>query len=717
MNSYNENLYSTVLNSLQTLQLNQAQAAADANAAMFTLYHAEGATITAGDKLEQAKIKQAYNESVKTQAVHNNNISVNLLAAANQSVQYQKQSVSNSAVAASNMQIAANAVLRLASDMGSAFNIVQAADFGTDIFNQAREANQLIRRTAYVAEFASQLSMEASILTAEVSVPTVQAKAAATNTAMGNLLTVLSAQYDAVSQEVTADNAALATASATEKQAEGSFNDLDTISDATSEAYQIANGELNNSLTATPLAGQESTTFTVSFKPIRSPFRESNNAPFYPVKDYYLFVVKDKQKATFSITVAEDILQNQMSRFINLQIGSSNTDQQGNTFSASYNYLAIPNANGQPYTLRDTDGDPITTGVNYVVFFLAVYEQEYKKKLNVFDDYLSAPSATFTLTNYLAAAQNVQAPLPSSAGEPGATQTVTFSVTEDPAFAGQVEYRCILLPLNSTPGVPGMATVGSLAELEDEIKNLETISIELDPKIATLESNLLALNTAITTQVNKYPEFFPEVEDVFNKFATWLTSMLGSQTVEEVAEIFIQILKSENNLAATASADLLADLKAFVISLLNQYVDKTNLRDLKTKKSGLEMSISAAYISRINFIFNLTLAEQVPAGNYLTATRVVTPLPEQPSGDSAAPKAGKGKKSAGNTAGDNPEVFWSVEVNDAATDNFGNMLLRGIPNAFYTPVIVSVSTAPEENQPKFTNAWTGFDKTPLMLFN
>jgi len=54
MNSYNENLHLAIVNSLQSLDIEEQDLNSQVNAAMFTLYHAEGATIVAEQNLAAA---------------------------------------------------------------------------------------------------------------------------------------------------------------------------------------------------------------------------------------------------------------------------------------------------------------------------------------------------------------------------------------------------------------------------------------------------------------------------------------------------------------------------------------------------------------------------------------------------------------------------------------------------------------------------------------
>src|SRR5471030_1749589 len=102
MNSYKENLRSTVIASLQSQELERKNIQAQMNASMFTLYYAGGATITALEHCEQANDTLIKSKELKTQAVIAGGISNNQLASSTEANQYVKQSVTNTAVCAAN---------------------------------------------------------------------------------------------------------------------------------------------------------------------------------------------------------------------------------------------------------------------------------------------------------------------------------------------------------------------------------------------------------------------------------------------------------------------------------------------------------------------------------------------------------------------------------------------------------------------------------------
>ncbi|WP_264563991.1 hypothetical protein [Flavobacterium sp. N3904] len=316
MNSYSENLHSSVLASLESQEMNQKKLDSQLNSSMFALYYAEGAEIVTNDKLLLATKKYNQAQAVKEQAVKNKNISTNITMSANQQNTYTAQSVTNLAVSASNIQIATNAIVRLASDMGSIFSIINAADYGTQIYQQSIEAYNLMNRTAYLAEVASQHAMEASSSVAEVASSTVEDKAKATDASIDNLLKVANTDFTAMAAIVSTENDAKAAASMTTKSAEGIIEYNKVEFEAAKVAYKINNKRLNSNLRVkVPTLFEDS--YDVSFDYYKSPFNTDEkgiNTPSLglenPVKSYNLFLVKESKKSIFSTSAAEDLMSN-----------------------------------------------------------------------------------------------------------------------------------------------------------------------------------------------------------------------------------------------------------------------------------------------------------------------------------------------------------------------------------------------------------------------
>ncbi|WP_163411028.1 hypothetical protein [Flavobacterium ajazii] len=316
MNSYSENLHSSVLASLESQEVNQKKLESQLNSSMFTLYYAEGAEIVTNDKLESATKKYNQAQAVKEEAVKNKNISTNIVLSATLQNTNTSQSVTNGAVSAANIQVATNAIVRLASDMGSIFSIINAADYGTQIYQQSIEAYNLMNRTAYLAEVASQHAMEASAAIAEVSSSTVQDKAKATDTSVNNLLQIANSDFTATATVVATDNDAKAAASVNTKSAQGAIEANKVELEAAKVAYLLNNKSLNYNLRV-DVPKNSADSYTVSFDYFKAPFKSgekgTNTPPLgldNPVKSYNLFLVKDSKKSVFSASVAEELIGN-----------------------------------------------------------------------------------------------------------------------------------------------------------------------------------------------------------------------------------------------------------------------------------------------------------------------------------------------------------------------------------------------------------------------
>jgi hypothetical protein len=612
MNTYNENLQSAVVSSLQAQGLDQKTVQSKVNASMFTLYYAEGATITARENLEIALKDMLTAAIVKEVAVDNSNLSNNLLSSATQGSQYAALSNSNTSVAAANVQLAANAVVKLSCDIGSIFSIVSSADFGTEIHMQAKEARQLMDNTAYNAELASQLALEACIESSAVSASTVLDRAKSTNGQMNNLLKVLSTDFDNAAQLVATDNATRAAKSTAEKVAEGDFEDVSADYKASFTAYNSLNRSLNLNLRV-PFDTITATGFTVKFRAIKSPFERDKAVAYYPVQNYYVIVVKESKQFTFSISAAEYVLMNQPKRFVPVTLPAKASP----TVEVPIDINDFSDDEGS-YVLQDSDGDAITTGTNYVVYVMAVYLDEFKRKINVFDDFLSAASRSFVLTNALNAAQGLIVSAPANDN----TLTLTFTTDNNPDF--KIDYRCMFLLKHSELSV-GLLSQKSVEAIKADIEILEEIAEQFDPQIDQLEARLSQLH---------------QQQVVGN------TDASGDDETQ---------LQQELDKAV-------ADRQAAISKVVNE----------------------TPSASQIGFVFNLDIAEQVPAANYTVAA----PAP--------------GQRTNSNS------VSWQVTIGPATTDNFGNLLL---PGKHYIPVVLTMSVEEEVNLSRFTNALTDFDNT------
>lgn len=740
MNSYNENLRATVVGSLQDQYLDQTALKSRQTAAMFTLYHAEGAVIKANEELTKAKHTMDFKGLVKQQAVYSSNIAVNLLASATQADTYIKKGVSNTAVCAANVQVAATAIVKLSGDIANIAGIVHAADLQTDIDNVAIYARNLMNETASFAEVASQVAMETSALTAEVASSTVLDKSKSTNNLMNNLFKIASADFDAIAQITAADNVTLAAASATEKLAEGAVEDISVDYLASRNAYISVNAELNLDLKV-PEKEITDISFKVYFNNIKSAFANENltggelkpnmlkstiNQMAFPIEEYDLILVKNSKKLTFTIAEAENLRINRLdpniyARITNVVIPPKVSDiVLKKIFSKKFDFLKmvtpseiqseIPSeipSKERTYILCDSDGDQIAYGQTYVMFLLAVYNDIYKRDINDFDDFLSAPSKPFAITIKLDAVdaaviqvtdikgieksdedkrdeekfQQVQegiAPHSVNYIHPGESKTrdylhkLSFITYSDAIFSP--EYRCILLPVS--PAVAeGLLTSQALWTLIDQETKIENDFDSTTSSILEKQTELLqakALNREAYAQQAIIDDIVAILESVFSN---------------AVHKTYTKRLQ-----AASAKQDL-QELEDFFVDLIN------DLENLFNKEDGG---------SGAGIFFNVALAEQVPAGSYLTAVESeVIIVPEQS-------KSRRKKSKASDEMSVELYGSYIAYIGPATTDCFGSPL---IVNNRYLPVILSMSTSAIDQPANYTNAISKMADTDFFIYN
>lgn len=552
MNSYNENLQNSVINSLQALELEKKNMWSKREAAIFTLFYAEGAQITATQKLEGINYAYHAKQDILNQAVANNDISSNMLASANEQKKYVGQAVTNSSVAAANVQVAANAVLRLASDMGSIFSIVSAANMDTEIYQQSKEAYDLMTDTAYEAELASQIGMETSSLVAAVSSGTVADLAKATSGAVTNLYTTMQSQFDSLVSIIITENGQLAAASAAEKVAEGVLEYINADFYATNDAYIITNKALNLNLYL-PFEEQKSDEFVVSFTPYKSPFSYERSKVKDVVKEYNIMVVSNSYKTVFSITNAESIL-----TYGNRHVAVKPSDEKDGKFTVKIDATR----------LKDVNGDDLDLGEEYTVFVLATLTDAYKKALNNFDDYMTAPSSPFTLVNKLVA------PKADKDNVVVKDDKLTFHVSENQDF--KVEYRCMFLPYD----------------------------LNLSRKLLT--------ETELWT-IEKDVEKLSHRSKVLNG-ATWSV---------EAIEAKLRKLADEQGAVSAKIEDLRKDLKKATSDKQRKKLEdeiEVNNKKLSGIKSEIKELEDLKY-NQLGFFFNKRIAEQITKSNYIVAKK------------------------------------------------------------------------------------------------
>jgi len=697
MSSYNDNLQSTVMASLNSQQLDEKKTQAKFNASVFTLYYAQAATNTAADNLELAQrdLKTA-KAPAKEQAVHSSNICNNLVASAGQANNYVKQTITNTAVCASNVQIAANAIMRLASDIGGVYSIVNASDFHGPIYNLTKQAYEQINSTAYNAELASQYAMEASALTAEVSVPTVNDKAKAVKTAMDSLLGIVTSEFDTASETARAANVTLSALNATEKLAEGVLEDVNVDLYATQSAYTVINKELNINLLV-PANLVTNNNFTVSFNLLKSPFDQDPTDIMYPVESYYIMIVKESKKSTFSLNNAETfVTDDDASQFVKVTHFKTITVPDPSQIAGKVKTIRVGGIENITITqVNDSDGEPLQMGISYVAFVFAQYYIEYKKKINSFEDYLSAPSFPFTMASQLkvadaASIQIAQPKADAKAAEDTASHKTVHQATNELAFnvTGEdntVQYRCMFLPDDKSV-TKGLLTYGGLRSLENEIKQLEAIAFTHDPLIVQYEAEY---NNAISIAELMANEL--------SKLTAQQAKYTGQSKNETGDETELQARQGVLNETIKTSTDALTAQNTSIATTRKQ-LDKA-----VAEKNAAIKAVNPKKDNKLGFYFDVTIAEQISYGNYIVANEV-----KESTGKTAA-----GTKGATTETVDNG-VNYLVKFDNTATDNFGNLLITGNT---YIPVVLSVYNGNNvQSLNSFVSGLSDYNKTTPFVY-
>jgi hypothetical protein len=437
MNSYNDNLHTTVVAILNNLELELKADQDQFQDEEVSLFNAQGAQITAREKQQQAAATVEDKSVVVNETTAIKHISKNILTSTNKGKTLVQQSMSTAETAASNIQVAANAIVKLTSSMESVFRITQAAKYDAEINKQAALCSKLIDETAHLAKNASQHTMEASMLTAEVTATAIEINTTKNDTSIDSLLESVTEEFNIAKASLKADTESLYVSSDIEGLAEGTLKGVDRNYTAAKHAYHISNKKMNLELVVIT-EDSSSKSFTVCFNDMKDPF-EDNETRKSRVDKYYILLVKNSKKSTFSIAAAEQLI---LSKGQYVEVAPSP--------SISTTILLTQ--------LTDADGDAMQIGQQYTVFVLAKYHEEDKSKINNFENYLTAPSGAFAVSHKL------QPPAAAAINFDLKTNTLGFSLTENTIF--NVEYRCMYLPFTSNEGgdKPGFIFNLSIAE-------------------------------------------------------------------------------------------------------------------------------------------------------------------------------------------------------------------------------------------------------------
>lgn len=436
MNTYEENRQKTVNETLAALSNQQAKADSIQLTAEYNLYYAQGAELSARQKLEKTEADKEYYRGVNEQGIFNDNQATKLLTSATIAQKEVATAVSNMSTAAANVQIASNVIALLASDMGAAFNIATASLYETDTYQQITDANNFIIEVANNAKAASLSSMESSGLVSEIISSAVQGEAVTTKSKIEALLKITATEFSQLAQQAVKDNAQVGQSYTVERLAAGQLEDAKRDVEAALGAYVDASTNLNLGLKVEVVSGTELTLTFNRFPEhlFNSTLTEGIKIPD-PAPEYYVTFVPDAKKGMVDTGQVEQLFTQNMPFDLlpdqKLKDGVMISEYSFTRVHPGETHLVIKKEGS-----TDLYGKKIESGKQYVAFIFIVLSQRYKSYIANYSNQLSAPSQTFTPATALPCVQRV---IPKAAKKKGAKYA---------------PYGALVLELNSTDGIP-----------------------------------------------------------------------------------------------------------------------------------------------------------------------------------------------------------------------------------------------------------------------
>ena len=631
MNTYNENLQSTISNTLNALAAQQAVLASAKTSAEYALYYAQSAEVTAVDKLADTTTNLDYSQNVNDQSIINKNQSLNLLASMKEANTDVVTSNANMATAAANLQIASNAITTLASDIGAALSVATASLYDTQTYKKIVEVNNFINEVANDSKAVSMHAMESSSKTSEITAAVALTQSTAADALISNVLAATQAELDKYMSLSISENAVVATSKQAERLAEGVRDDADTQVDAISYAYNKANQELNLALSVTVSSLD---TIEVSFNALPNPLPTFYAVPASGIAipdaqpQYFLALVDQSQSSGLSLDRAEQLF------------------AQKNAIDGPYFYPITPAGDGKPQEVlleKDVYGTVIVGGNSYVAYIYIELSKEYKRYIGNFADQLSAASLPFIPVALLPAAQNLGllSPLKTDS-KPSSVGYATLSFDVDPRQAPIYDNATVALArvgsalqaLQATfKQVPADSKLRSpLASLISAANNLQSQAGKLIPAIA----NGLMYDDLLTCELTdaektKFTAAKALVDASIKSNAQLMTQSqqaikMAESQVGEIGNPLVPIEAQAMNQAsgvfeATTSCSSAAD----------------NLQQYRTGYAALEfrcIAVQVGDLAKLNLdgskdypqlpiYFNRGIAEQVPLSNLEQASRAI----------------------------------------------------------------------------------------------
>jgi hypothetical protein len=527
MNTYQEKLFSTVNETLAGLRAQRAIRMSQENCDEFSLYYAQGASCSSQNKLDKTSSEYDAVHAMNEQAVTCNSQSDSLIVSTSLTDKSTKKSALLAQKSAESIQLASNAIAHLAADIGSALNIVFAADYGSDIAEMTKNVNHYIREAAYSAENTAQKALEAATAAAEITPGQIKESTGQTSKSIKALLKETTAQTVLLNAQKEAELLKYSDKINNEKTASGALLNAKSLTSAANLSFGLSNREMNLGLDVTPTSANE---ISVSFHKEHAGFTGADIPE--RVAGHYIVLVKSERRQAFNPDAARTLYESSPDRFTTL---------------TSHKKVCVE-------VSKDADGHHIKPASRYVAFLFTELTSSYKKYLDDQDDLLSAATDSFVFKNEL------PTPVGNLVVSQSAGRVNSASLTLDHSLARDIEARLLCVRTNKEGE--------GIVLLDAENSSLAYNKTKIDILMTTAIAETVAMSgyqAATNTSANEYQFLlpsdltdnfsFPIVQGARYRLAVFLTASAGNSAALTGSALYfpdIEIL-SEKKPAASQS--------------------------------------------------------------------------------------------------------------------------------------------------------------------
>lgn len=694
--TYDKELQDSIKESNNQLIEEQNQLDNAKQAAKLSLYYSHGGTEKNQNNYLSIKKDEAKAHSINKKAVKADNLANNAVTAAKQSLIDAGKATSNVSTAAANMQIAANAITKLSSDVAAILAVANAADYDSKIQWSVESAYKKIKKAAQLAEKVSLISLQTTIEASQSTASTVVTDAVAALASVTNFHKSSAARYDSLANQAVAANEALTDAKKVEKNASASF-DISRMKDkaiTTTRALinQVSN---NNILLFDPVLEAEKSTVNPKLDKGKHhhpgvKVGESYTIKFdrfqneKDIKSYKVIMAKWDDAEAFDINIAKDL---QPGTY--LQIPPQGYRGYARTF-----YLLGTNQayilDDPKYPVKETvdahdfqhldhrgiavdyQGKPVERGVYYVAFVYAEFTDEFERTTQNVDGILSLPSKDLILQAALPVAPAPKLYEPTFDSRNFAVQFTTPLRAYDPDL---YEYRILLVQSDNVQSNETNKRIQKAAEqLYQAEYHYNAESLKLDEWLQALYELEVKYNTyqinieSTTEQLENVEEKIKELEKKKEKVPRSLQAEVKelNKQLDHMKEDIKSNLEQQDDLeyriygkAAESDDDKMGGQTKVVEQAKEDY--QTAIDDLE--------SISAKKIS--DFIFDEDLMATVEPANYYVATPILSQWSKK-SADETLTQRNEQFKLVETKLGDliEDKVLVDIKVKKAETDVF-----------------------------------------------